>query len=96
MVQLVTGCIKNETMPGYKHFYIYPYIPDDLISVQGSYFSRYGEIKVSWKKEMQTVKLSVCIPVNTTADIGIQNIGGLDKQLGSGTYEFVYYLHRDE
>ena len=81
---------------GINIFYIYPYIPDNLISVQGSYFSRYGEIKVSWKKEMQTVKLSVCIPVNTTADIGIQNIDGSDKQVGSGTYEFVYYLHRDE
>ena len=96
MYKELLGIRPDESMPGYKHFYIYPYIPDNLISVQGSYFSRYGEIKVSWKKEMQTVKLSVCIPVNTTADIGIQNIDGSDKQVGSGTYEFVYYLHRDE
>lgn len=96
MYKVLLGVREDSDAPGYRHFSVCPYIPENLEHVKGSYTSVYGEIAVSWKQREGKVYLDVLIPVNTTADIGLHNIGIQDKNVGSGTYEFVYSLEGRE
>lgn len=92
MYRMLLGIQPDEEFPGYKHFVVCPYIPEDLEYVKGSYISVYGEIKVSWERKEDGIHLSVTVPVNTTADIGLYNIGIQDENVGSGEYRFIYHL----
>lgn len=92
MYKELLGIKPDERKPGYKHFYVYPYIPEGLEFVKGSYHSRYGEIKVKWEKTGKKIRLELTVPVNTTAYVGIQNNEKIDREVGSGEYEFIYQL----
>jgi len=61
----------NAAAPGFKKITIKPQPAGDLAWARGSYLSIHGEIKSEWKIEGNNIKMSVSIPVNTTADIFI-------------------------
>jgi len=61
----------NAAAPGFKKITIKPQPAGDLTWARGSYLSIHGEIKSEWKIEGNNIKMSVSIPVNTTADIFI-------------------------
>ena len=66
-------------------FEIKPIIGGKETFAKGSYKSIYGEIKVSWKKENDSVIFDIHIPANTQADF---EFNGKHKQLKAGEYNF--------
>ncbi len=63
------GIRPDEQNPGYKHFIIKPYFPEDLTWVKTSTESRYGRIESNWERNGDAVSFSVRIPFNTTAKV---------------------------
>jgi alpha-L-rhamnosidase len=73
--------------PGYKRFAVSPDYDCGLSNASVSQDSPYGNIEVSWKKENSSVELNVKVPVNTTAEIALEN--GNTVTVGSGSYRYV-------
>jgi alpha-L-rhamnosidase len=81
----LAGIVPDTEVPGFKHFVIQPEPVGDLTYVKASHRTLYGDIKVQWKRENKMFKLTVTIPVNTTATVVLPGGGG-SKVLGSGEY----------
>lgn len=78
-------CVDPE-FPGFKHFFLKPYMPEDMDFVTAYHISPYGKIESSWKREKGDITYKCTIPVNTEATIIFPN--GIKKKLCSGTYQF--------
>ena len=57
--------------PGFKTILIEPTLGDGLTWAKTSYDSIHGQISTSWKRTGNHLTLSVIIPPNTTATIGV-------------------------
>jgi alpha-L-rhamnosidase len=68
------GIQPDEKIPGFKHFYIAPYFPDDLQWVNARVDSYFGTIESNWKREGRSTILNVQIPFNTSATIRLGNV----------------------
>lgn len=79
--------------PGYKEFMIKPSFDYGLTEVDFSYESIYGQIKNSWKIKNNKGYARVEIPAGTKAHIVYP---GIEKELGSGKYEFSFSLTKGE
>ena len=71
MYRVVAGVEIDPTQPGYKHFFIQPQLTDKLTYATASLQSNYGEIASGWQRQNGKTKMTVKIPVNTTATIKI-------------------------
>lgn len=79
------GILPDEKIPGFKHFYIAPRFPEDLQWVNAGIDSYHGKIESNWKKDGQSIILSVCIPFNTSATIQLKDVRNiLIQELKSG------------
>jgi alpha-L-rhamnosidase len=65
------GIIPDESAPGFKRFFIKPQIVPDLTWVKASYDSMFGRIASNWKRDGETLMLSVSVPPNTTATVHV-------------------------
>ncbi|MDE7284267.1 MAG: alpha-L-rhamnosidase, partial [Lachnospiraceae bacterium] len=74
--------------PGFKKVKIQPYPDKRLGSVSGSYLSRAGEIKSTWKYEGD--KLTVNVTVPTAAEIHLPD--GSVKKVEEGAYCYEVFL----
>lgn len=64
----LAGIQPDLEYPGYKHFDLNPQFVDGIDWVDASYESRYGMIKIYWKREgSDLIHLNVGVPINTTA-----------------------------
>lgn len=72
--------------PGYKKFKVQPILVGDLSYVKTHHESLYGRISVEWTREDNIFKISVVVPVNTTAEIILPN--GDSEVVSSGSYNF--------
>ena len=90
MYKVVAGINFDENQVGYKKIIIKPTIGGNLTNASAWHESMYGTIKSSWKIENNKVKLTVEIPVNTTATVFVPNVNGeYEKhEVGSGVYNF--------
>lgn len=70
--------------PGYAKIALHPFIDKRLGRVEGSYFSRAGEIRVAWKTEGDRAVLRCVVPVWTELTLP----DGSVQELEAGTYEF--------
>jgi alpha-L-rhamnosidase len=62
------GIQPNPEFPGFKQFYLMPFIPDDLDHVNSSYQSPYGEIISSWVKvESNQINFKIQVPAGSSA-----------------------------
>ena len=61
------GISQTDQSVAYKETLIRPDMVGDIIWVNASYQSPYGEIRSEWKKKNYTLKLDVVIPANTSA-----------------------------
>lgn len=101
LYRVAGGLEVDESEPGYRHSIIYPRIGGDLDYVKAEYHSMYGTVASFWECDGDQVTLKVTIPVNTTAEIRLDEAkqvmdeGGLDfgekegilcAQAGSGSY----------
>ncbi len=68
--EVLAGISADEKFPGYKKFFIKPFIPDlDLDWVKATVFTIHGTISSSWEKKEEGLILDVRVPANTTATI---------------------------
>ncbi len=77
----------SEIEPGYKMIRISPMPIKGIESVDGSYETPYGQVKVSWTNHKGSFKLDVTIPANTTAKIEFPS-SRQGVTVGSGTYHY--------
>lgn len=82
----VAGIQPDESVPGYKHFFLQPVTGGTLTHAEASYDSVYGRIRSSWRKSGDVVKYSFEIPANTKATVLLP--GQEPVELGSGSYDF--------
>jgi alpha-L-rhamnosidase len=78
----LAGINSDPQGPGFKRIIIRPYPVGDLNWVRSEYTSMYGLIRSSWRKEDGTFRLSVTIPVNTTASVYVPAIDATHVQEG--------------
>lgn len=69
MYKTLAGIRPDPQNPGFKHFFIAPYFPNDLEWISTSYESMYGKIKVDWSKNKEGIIMNITIPANTSATI---------------------------
>lgn len=65
--EYLAGIQPDERAPGFKHFYIKPFLPADLASVEASHRSLYGLIESSWTQVNGSAEFSISVPANTSA-----------------------------
>lgn len=69
IVRVAAGLEIDEKNPGYKHSVIYPRLGGGLNYLKAEYQSVYGTVRSHWEDKGDKVVLHVSVPVNTTADI---------------------------
>jgi alpha-L-rhamnosidase len=65
------GVKPDPAAPGFKHFFITPYIPKDLASAGMEFQSPYGRIATAWQQDGDKLRLTVEVPWNTTATVQV-------------------------
>ena len=78
----IAGIDLDRQEPGYRHILIHPRPGGGLTMCKASYNSLHGPIATEWHVDEDTYKLSVTIPVNTTASVFID--GARDKIMERG------------
>lgn len=81
----LAGIRPDEKNPGFKHFIIAPFFPDDLDWAEGNIDTYYGRIKSHWERSGNQLKLKLTIPFNTSSTIILQKIKNL-KIIPSGQH----------
>ena len=69
MYRAMAGIEADPEHPGFKHAILYPRIGGNLKYTAGKYHSIYGDVGVKWEVQGKQITLTVQIPVNTTAEI---------------------------
>jgi alpha-L-rhamnosidase len=65
----LAGIQADPDQPGFKHIIIRPSVISGLTYVEAYHDCLYGRIKSGWKREDNSLILTISIPVNTTATI---------------------------
>jgi alpha-L-rhamnosidase len=101
MYRVMAGFETDDHEPGFRNSIYYPRFGRALDQVDAAYHSIYGEHRIEWKVEDESVTMKVCIPPNTTADVrldgakSVENADGLEfiekdgyweAKSGSGVY----------
>ena len=105
IVRVAAGLEIDETNPGYKHSVIYPRLGGGLDYLKAEYKSVYGSVKSFWEDKGDKAVLHVCVPVNTTASICLDEAkevldsdglsfavadGVMKAEAGSGEYTITF------
>ncbi|RPI02431.1 MAG: alpha-L-rhamnosidase [Calditrichaeota bacterium] len=69
LYRVVAGIEIDEKNPAYKHTFIQPHPGGGLTYAKAEYQSMYGNIMSAWELNHSTLKVTVEIPVNTSATI---------------------------
>ena len=94
----VLGIRRDEDHPGYQHFTAKPEIAVWKYA-KGGFESPFGRIEASWERiEERTIsrehlkkyRYQLTVPANTSATVVLQD--GSMRNVGSGTYEFLYEI----
>jgi len=65
----IGGIQPDPDHPGFKHFFVRPWLAPDLEWVKVSHETMYGKIKSEWARRNGLVRLNVSVPVNSTATV---------------------------
>lgn len=84
----VLGIKRDETSPGFKHFYLRPLPGGELTYAKGSYECVYGTIESAWEVKGEELVFRFVIPANTTATVTLPDTQYQNMELGAGTYEY--------
>ena len=105
MYRAMAGIEADPEHPGFKHAILYPRIGGNLKYTAGKYHSIYGDVGVKWKVQGKQITLTVQIPVNTTAEIRLDQAKAvlesdgltfareadyMAAEAGSGTYHIAF------
>lgn len=91
--ETVLGIVRDERVPGYKHFTLHPMIVrgSGLDSAEGGFETAYGRIESRWRLLDQVLEYSCSIPPNTSATLVLPGLGQVE--LGSGKYQYEINMH---
>lgn len=108
MFRVIGGIETDENAPGYRKFKIQPHIGGGLTWTRAEYQSVCGRISSEWQLEGRRVYLKVKIPVNTDAQIVLDEAACVLKadqvkfvpdqngtfvgSVGAGSYTIVYEI----
>lgn len=87
MYERVAGLAPDPAQPGYKHFFVRPFIASQLDSARAELETPYGKAISGWTKRGGKVTLDVTVPPNTTATIEFPN-GRKSETVSAGIYHF--------
>ncbi|MBR9999191.1 MAG: family 78 glycoside hydrolase catalytic domain [Cyclobacteriaceae bacterium] len=73
----LAGIRPDERQPGFSHFYIDPFFPDDLQWVNAEVDTWYGRIACNWKKMPRGISVSLAVPFNTSATVRLREARNL-------------------
>ncbi|MBN2001212.1 glycoside hydrolase family 78 protein [candidate division KSB1 bacterium] len=66
------GIEPDPENPGFKHFYIQPFFPEDMEWAEAKVQSPYGTIRSQWRRDGGTVVLDITVPANSSATVRLQ------------------------
>lgn len=92
----LAGIRPDRAQPGFRHFTIDPSVVGDLTFVDAYHDSMYGRIRSSWKRDDDRFTLSITVPANTTATVGVpcrDNASVTESGHPASAAEGVTYLH---
>jgi alpha-L-rhamnosidase len=69
------GIQYDEAQPGFKHFYLRPYLSETMSHLDCSYDSPYGKISSGWSLTDGKAVYKATVPCNTTATLVLQGSG---------------------
>lgn len=81
----LAGITTDPARPGYRHILIRPYTDSGPAQVRASHTSPYGQIVSDWNRADDGLRLTVTIPVNTTATVCVP-VNGDAKVTGDGRF----------
>ncbi|MBN1465885.1 family 78 glycoside hydrolase catalytic domain [candidate division KSB1 bacterium] len=97
----IAGIQPDPTRPGFKHFYLRPFFPDDMQWAAAQIESPYGPLRSEWRRSADGVQLVLHVPVNCQAtlelagrrhkDVRLDGPDGIDFQ-GDQDGKLVYRL----
>jgi alpha-L-rhamnosidase len=73
----LAGIRPDEQQPGFSHFFIEPYFPDDLQWVNAEVDTWLGRITCNWKKSTRGISATLTVPFNTTATVRLREARNL-------------------
>jgi len=82
LYKVVAGINTDAVIPGYKHIVVKPCPGQQMNDVKASHESPYGTIVSQWEIQNNTLRLSVEIPANTTAEVFIPSTGNQFSENG--------------
>lgn len=85
MMTCVLGIERDESAPGYRHFFLQPGPGGTLQFARGGFDTPYGRIEAGWKKSGRGYVYEVTVPANTSATL---KINGREQELKAGKYKF--------
>ena len=89
----VLGIMRNEDVPGYRHFLVRPYVNPAYKYVRGHFTSPYGIIRAQWQMEEDGKYMySIEIPAGATATVSLPGIE--QTEVGSGRHEYTFYINK--
>lgn len=95
MYRVIAGIEIDEEAPGYRHAILAPKTDSRLAWAAGSYDSVYGSVSVRWEEMDQRVTVTVCVPVNTTASLILEQ-GASDIQNGQQNVKEIVFTERKD
>ncbi|HWA28381.1 MAG TPA: family 78 glycoside hydrolase catalytic domain [Lacunisphaera sp.] len=87
MYERVAGLAPDPIHPGYKHFFVRPFIVPQLEWARAELETAYGKAASSWQKKGAKVALEVVVPPNTTATVEFPN-GRAPQTVEPGVHRF--------
>jgi hypothetical protein len=72
----LAGIRVDETRPGFEHFVVQPYVPDELGRVTARVETLRGEVAVAWRRHRGELRLRVAIPVDSEATVHVPASAG--------------------
>lgn len=87
MMNQLAGINYDASAPGFRHIRVTPHFVKGLDWARGEYHSVRGRIASEWKREGDTVTLTVTIPADCSADIVV---GDQTETVSAGTHTFTY------
>lgn len=88
MTQYLAGINYDEEKRGFERIVIKPHFIEDLAWVEASYKSVKGLIKSEWKRDGNQIKLTVTVPLNTTAIVYADKV----VEVEAGTHTFNIFV----
>lgn len=84
----VLGIRRDESRPGFKHFFLMP-CTQELTYAGGGIETPYGRIESCWSKQQGRISFRFAIPPNTSATLRLpSDAEGIWRELSAGEYSF--------